>query len=274
MLKCFYKFFRSEYVLINKAFKIIDEKLSELLIKKGFEKIINENNILFVKEKNAYGINFNQTKNNFELFYCMLESKEIISKKVLSTWLFDPQNDTEKEAKDIAADFVITVADSSKITCKKNTKNGKKSDDDNNTTPLFLINRIANVFPELKDIIQEEKENYQNFRYVTFSRTNILPIIKEILINGKPKDKFKKLCTIFSNSYSAGNLDTKAIITIVFLNEIENVLARENIADTVSNELKIAMKEANKLKGKKIKPEKIKKKSTFISDNLNASQKN
>ena len=32
------------------------------------------------------------------------------------------------------------------------------------------------------------------------------------------------------------------------------------------------MKEAFKLKGKKIKPEKIKKKSTFISDTLSAAQ--
>ena len=274
MLKYFYKFFGSEYSLINKAFKIIDEKLSELLIKKGFEKIINESNIIFMKEENAYKISFNESKNNFELFYCMLQNKEITSEKILSTWLFDPQNDTEKEAKDIAADFVVTIRDNSKITCQKNIKKKKKSDDDNNTMPIFLINRIANIFPELKDMVREETKNYQNFRYVTFSRTIILPIIKKVLADGEPKDKFKKLCTIFSNSYSSGNLDTKAIITIVFLNEIENVSARENIAATVSNELKIAMREAYKLKGKKIKPEKIKKKSTFISDTLNAAQKN
>lgn len=148
----------------------------------------------------------------------------------------------------------------------------KKSDDENNANPLFLMNRIANIFPELKDAVLEEKENYENFRGVTFAREKAMPFVKETLTSGMPKDKFKKLCTVFSNLYASGDLDTKAIITIVFLNSIDDTTARENIENTVSEELKAAMKEAFKLKGKKIKPEKIKKKSTFISDTLSAAQ--
>ena len=80
------------------------------------------------------------------------------------------------------------------------------------------------------------------------------------------------MCTVFSNLYASGDLDTKAIITIVFLNSIDDTTARENIENTVSEDLKAAMKEAFKLRGKKIKPEKIKKKRTFISDTLSAAQ--
>ena len=259
--------------MINKAFKIIDEKLSEILIKNGFNKINNiENTILFVKESDGYKVCFDETKNKFELFDCSLENNEVTSEKNLATWLFDPQNDTEREAKDIAADFAETLGIVNKRTNKKIVKKKKKTDDENNTNPLFLMNRIANIFPELKDAIMEEKENYENFRGVTFAREKAMPFVKETLTSGNPKDKFKKLCTVFSNLYASGDLDTKAIITIVFLNAVDDTTARENIENMVSEDLKSAMKEAFKLKGKKIKPEKIKKKRTFISDTLNAAQ--
>lgn len=259
--------------MINKAFKIINEKLSEILIKNGFNKINNtENTILFVKESNGYKVCFDGTKNKFELFDCSLENNEVASEKSLATWLFDPQNDTEREAKDIAADFAETLGAVNKHTNKKIVKKKKKSDDENNTNPLFLMNRIANVFPELKETVIEEKENYENFRGVTFAREKAMPFVKETLTSGNPKDKFKKLCTVFSNLYESGDLDTKAIITIVFLNAIDDATARENIGNMVSEDLKSAMKEAFKLRGKKIKPEKIKKKRTFISDTLNAAQ--
>lgn len=259
--------------MINKALKIIDEKLSEILIKNGFNKINNiENTILFVKESGGYKVRFDETKNKFELFDCDMENNNVISEKNLSTWLFDPQNDTEREAKDIAADFAETIGVTSKNSVKRTAKKKKKSDDENSTNPLFLMNRIANIFPELKDAVTEEKENYENFRGVTFAKEKAMPFVKETLTSGNPKDKFKKLCTVFSNLYASGDLDTKAIITIVFLNVVDDTAARENIERMVSEDLKIAMKEAFKLKGKKIKPEKIKKKSTFISDTLNAAQ--
>lgn len=99
-----------------------------------------------------------------------------------------------------------------------------------------------------------------------------MPLVKETLTSGNPKDKFKKLCTVFSNLYDSGDLDTKGIITIVFLNAIEDEKSRENIEEMVSKDLKGSMKEAYKIRNKKIKPEKIKKKRTFISDTLNAVQ--
>ena len=197
---------------------------------------------------------------------------EVPAEKILSTWLFDPQNDTEKEAKDIAADFAETLGGISRRANKKMAQKKKKSDDENNVNPLFLMNRIANIFPELKDAVLEEKENYENFRGVIFAREKAMLFVKETLTSGMPKDKFKKLCTVFSNLYASGDLDTKAIITIVFLNSIDDTTARENIENTVSEDLKAAMKEAFKLRGKKIKPEKIKKKRTFISDTLSAAQ--
>lgn len=272
MLKYFYKTLGVND-LIGKAFKIIDEKLSEILIKKGFSKISNsENTILFVKESDGYKVSFDETKNKFELIDCSLKNNEVTAEKILSTWLFDPQNDTEKEAKDIAADFAETLGGISRRANKKMAQKKKKSDDENNVNPLFLMNRIANIFPELKDAVLEEKENYENFRGVIFAREKAMLFVKETLTSGMPKDKFKKLCTVFSNLYASGDLDTKAIITIVFLNSIDDTTARENIENTVSEDLKAAMKEAFKLRGKKIKPEKIKKKSTFISDTLSAAQ--
>lgn len=269
-------------VLRDKALKIIGEKLSEVMSKSGYNKVKAENNdntsILFAKESTGSGfaVNFEESKNQFELLSCEVENgrvSEDSENKVLSTWLFDPQSDTEREAKDIAADFAETVRGATgKAGSKKVAKKKKKGEDEDSASSLFLMNRIANIFPELKESLQQEKESYENFRGVTFAREKALPLVKEVLTSEEPKDKFKKLCTVFSNLYDAGDLDTKAIITIVFLNAIDDTTARENIGAAVSKELQIAMKEAFKLKGKKIKPEKIKKKSTFISDTLSAAQ--
>lgn len=261
----------------DKAIKIIDEKLTEVLAKSGYNKVKAENNnisILFAKESTGSGfaVNFEESKNQFKLLSCEVENGRISESKVLSTWLFDPQSDTEREAKDIAADFAETVRGATGKASKKITKKKKKGEDEDSASSLFLMNRIANIFPELKESLQQEKENYENFRGVTFARERALPLVKEVLTSEEPKDKFKKLCTVFSNLYASGDLDTKAIITIVFLNAIDDTTARENIGAAVSDELKIAMKEAFKLKGKKIKPEKIKKRSTFISDTLSAAQ--
>ena len=259
--------------MINKAFKIIDEKLCEILLKKGYNKINSiENTLLFTKETDGYKVCFDETKSKLELFSCTVENEVVTSEKSLSAWLFDPQNDTEQDAKSIAADFAETVGGSSRSFVKKAAKKKKKSDEENTTNPLFLMNRIANIFPELKQAVQEEKENYENFRAVTFAREKAMSVVKETLTSGTPKDKFKKLCTVFSNLYESGDMDTKSIITIVFLNAVDDTAARENISNAVSDDLKIAMKEAYKIRGKKIKPEKIKKKSTFISDTLNAAQ--
>lgn len=260
--------------MINKALKIIDEKLAEVLAKQGFSKVnAAENVLLFIKDKVGYKVFFDGNKNKFELFECCLENDNITSEKVLSTWLFDPQNDTEREAKDIAADFAETLGGAVRNLIKKSSaKKKKKAEEENNANPLFLMNRIASIFPELKEAVQEEKNSYEDFRSVTFAREKALPLVRETLTSGEPKDKFKKLCTVFSNLYASGDLDTRSIITIVFLNSLEGASAREKISAAVSDELKSAMKEAFKLKGKKIKPEKIKRKSTFISDTLNAAQ--
>lgn len=262
--------------MINKAFKIIEDKLTEILIKRGFSKVDSAKNVLlFSKVGNGYKVFFDESRNKFELLECCFENDNSTSEKVLSTWLFDPQNDTEREAKDIAADFAETLGDAEGDSIRKTpAKKKKKSEEENNTNPLFLMNRIASVFPELKEAVQEEKNSYENFRGVTFAREKALPLVKATLVSGVPRDKFKKLCTVFSNLYNSGDLDTRSIITIVFLNSIEDLTAREKISSAVSEELSSAMKEAFKLIGKKIKPEKIKRKSTFISDTLNAAQKN
>ena len=260
--------------MINKALKIIDEKLAEGLTKRGFARVNDaENALLFVKGESGYKVFFDVDKNKCELLECYLEDDNITSKKVLSTWLFDPQNDTEREARDIASDFEETLGGAVKNSNKKaSAKKKKKNEEENNANPLFLMNRIASIFPELKEAVQEEKNSYGDFRSVTFAREKVLPLVRETLTIGEPKDKFKKLCTVFSNLYSSGDLDTRSIITIVFLNAIEEPSAREKISAAVSDELKSAMKEAFKLKGKKIKPEKIKRKSTLISDTLSVAQ--
>ena len=102
--------------------KIIDEKMSSVLLNNGFSKTINsENDILFIKESEGYKISFSGEKKRFDLFECGIDSdgSEEIGKSI-SAWLFDPENDTEKEAKEIAQDFANTVSGTNTKSVKSN----------------------------------------------------------------------------------------------------------------------------------------------------------
>ena len=190
----------------------------------------------------------------------------------MSAWLFDPATDNEQQANDIANDFVQCVTRGKNVKIVRTQK--KKSDDDNNVSPLFLMNRLANLFPELREDIKEEKDSYASFRGVTFAKEKVLPIIEPILNGRDNQEKLKKLCAIFNNAYLSGDLDTRGIVTIIFLNSIDDESARKVVEKELNDELRKAAIEAKKLKGKKIKPEKLKKKRTFISDTLNSANRN
>ena len=159
-------------------------------------------------------------KKQFKLLYAEKSIDDLIEDdfKQISVWLFDPNENTEKEAKSIANDFIETLSvNKNKPNNKKNYKSNNQSSNSDHDL-LFFINRLATIFPELKDDIKYEKENFSEFREVKFCREKVLHLIKNLLRENTQKDKIKKLCNLFNNSYEDGNLDVRACITIVFLN--------------------------------------------------------
>ena len=254
---------------IKKAFGIITDKLDTTLKSQNFtrQKVesSNDNELvsLFTGEGVAYSVIYYKDKMRCVLRSCSMTDEGPDNQwKTMATWMFNPETDTEKEADSIANDFIEAVSSASAVKRTKQAKK-KKSGDDGNADPLFLAKRFMVLFPELKEEIKNEQETKESFRGVYFARTFIVPRIGELLKRGT-KSEVQKLCQILSTQYSNGDMDTRSIITIVLLNSIDEQY-HDMVNEKLSDELKKAWRFAIKFKGKKVKPEKVKKKKGAFS---------
>lgn len=253
---------------IKKALGIITSKLEDALKVQNITKqkvesqSDNELVSLFTGESVAYSTIYYKDKMLCVLRSCtMTEDGPDNEWKTMATWMFNPETDTEKEADSIANDFVEAVSSASAVKRVKQTK--KKKSDDGNADPLFLAKRFMVLFPELKEEIKKEQDSKEEFRGVYFTRTFIVPRVNELLARGQ-KGEIQKLCQILSAQYTNGDMDTRSIITIVILNSIDEK-HYDAVNEKLSDELKKAWRFAVKFKGKKVKPEKVKKKSSMFS---------
>ena len=251
---------------IKKAFGIITDKLDSTLKAQNFTKqkveSPKENELvnLFTSDSVAYSVIYYTDKMLCVLRSCtMTEEGPDNEWKTMATWMFNPETDTEKEADSIGNDFVEAVTSASAVKRVKQTKR-KKSGDDGNADPLFLAKRFMVLFPELKEEIKREQETKEVFRGVYFTRTFIVPKINELLAKGT-KAEINKLSQILSTQYQNGDMDTRSIITIVILNSTDEKY-KEKLEEKMSEELKKSWEFALKMKGKKVKPEKVKKKKS------------
>lgn len=262
---------------IKSAFNSISEKVEDALKPQGFakQKISgNENELvsLYTSENNAYSVVYFIDKQHMVMRHCaMTDDGPDNDWKVLATWMFDPEKDTQKEADSIANDFVDNCSSTSAVKRIKTTKKKKKKDsDEGNADPIFLAKRFSSLFPELKDEIKNEEDCYYPFRGVTFTRASIVPKVENLVKMGNKKE-IEKLVSLLSTQYSNGDADTRSIITIVILNSMPED-KYDILTENMSDELKKAWKAALKYKGKKVKPEKPKKKRTSMAERLQAQQ--
>lgn len=263
---------------IKVAFKSISDKVEETLKPQGFtkQKISGNDNemvALFTSETSAYSVVYIIDKMHMVMRHCaMTEDGPDNEWKVLATWMFDPDSDTQKEADSIANDFVDNCSGAVAAKRLKATKKKKKkSDDEGSADPLFLAKRFVSLFPELKDEIKNEEDCYYPFRGVTFTRASIVPKVELLLKQGSKKD-IEKLCNLLNTQYANGNVDTRSIITIVILNSVSED-KYGSVNEYLSEELSKAWKAALKFKGKKVKPEKPKKKKKSMAERLQAQQR-
>ncbi len=262
---------------INVAFKLISDKVEASLSAQGYSKqkikgSENELVALFTSETSAYSVVYIKDKMHMVMRHCaMTDDGPDNDWRVLATWMFDPDSDGQKQAESIANDFVDNCSGAVAIKRMKSAKKKKKkSDDEGNADPLFLAKRFVALFPELKAEIKAEEDYYYPFRGVTFTRASINPKIENLLRQGTKKD-IEKLVTLLNTQYANGDADTRSIITIVILNSTPED-KREELTQFMSEDLSRAWKAALKFKGKKVKPEKPKKKKTSMAERLQARQ--
>lgn len=254
------------------AFAIISAKLEAALKPQGFEKQTVSNSdedelvALFTGESVAYTLVYFFDKKHVVLRSCeMADDGPDNEWKTLSTWMFDPKVDTEREVNSIAGDFCDTVGAPVRTKAVAKTNKKKKKNTENNADPLFFSKRFINIFPEIRDEIKTEENSYETFRGVTFAETSIVPRVNALLGTKNPAD-ISKLAGILSAQYGNGDADTRSIITIIILNSIDSKDKEDLIFDKLSPELQKAFESSRKLKGKKFKPEKPKKKKqSFMS---------
>ena len=266
-------------VMLKEAFKVISDKVEAELEPKGFKKVSaasadsNEMVALFVSDNMAYSVVYYVDKMHMVMRECgMTDDGPDNDWRTLATWMFDPDNDTLKEANSIGNDFVDVISGDKAIKKQRTAKKTKqKKDDEGNADPIFLSKRLVALFPELKEEIRNEEDCYYPFRSVTFTRASVVPKVNDLIKRGYDAD-IKKLMTLLSNQYANGDVDTRSIITIVILNSVDPGYD-EKIEEYMSEELKKAFASAKKYRGKTVKPEKPKSNKKTIAQRLTEQQR-
>lgn len=260
----------------KKCFEIIAGRVDETLQQDEFSRQPvdvedgKEQVALYTGDATAYSVNYNPDSKKCELRTCtMTEEGPDNNWKTISLWLFDPETDGEKEAESISNDFVDTIEGPKRKAIVQATKK-KKKDQEGNVDPLFFMNRMVNIFPELKEEIRIEREQYGSIRGVAFTENNLLPKINE-LFTLYPNDtaRIEKMATVFSDMYHSGDLDVRSLVTYIILNSLEEKDI-QRMEEKFSDDLKKAWKASRRFKGKNIKPEKQKKKKKFMASTLDA----
>lgn len=233
-------------------------------IKKFSVKNKKESYLMLSNDTVSYEIKYDDSSKQITLSLCNDDN----SSKIISAWLLD-ENSSQKDIKLITDDFVTSMGGKGKNPVRQSKK--KSDENENNITGLFFANRMATFFPELKDKIQQEKEQYEEFRSIKFSREFILPQINEFIKTEKNTSKISKFGKTLSELYQNSGLSVKSIITMVILNSLSE--ENENkFKQYLSEELQKSWEAAKKYKGKKVKPEKPKKNSSLLSKALAAQQ--
>lgn len=262
--------------MIEKAFNIVCEKVEAALAPQGFAKQKvetaggDEMVALFTGESVAYSVVYYVDKMHMVMRTCaMTEDGPDNEWKSAATWMFNPDVDTEKEAASIGNDFADIVSSPVALKRSKQQKK-KKASDDGNADPLFFAKRFVKYFPELKDEIKEETDCYYPFRGVTFAKEKILPKLNAYLATATQKET-DKLSQLLSTQYRNGDMDTRAIVTIIILNNIDQRF-HSALEKEMSDDLLKAWGGAKKFKGKTVKPAKRKAKKKSMAERLQQQQ--
>ncbi len=257
-----------------KAFDLIVEKLTPALLAQEFEspkpyEVENGKAVVFLSGNLAYGVFYDVKTKRFDLKSTTMEEGKEPKWRSLSTFMYDPDEDTTSDAESIANDFLETVEGPKRVELvRQNKKRAKKDDGTLNADPQFLFNRLMGVFPELREEMAEERIHYGRIRFFTFAKEKIAPKVENLAAHYADSEPFEKMCTVLNDMYANADMDARSIITIAILNEV-NDTALANIKEKLSEDLSKIYKYSRGFRGKKVKPEKKKKGKKVVARNLN-----
>lgn len=255
------------------AFGFIQSALAEELAGQGFGapetlEYSEGRAVMFVAADVAYGLRYKDKSKQFELCSTTLDGDGKPGNwRSLSVWLFDKETGEKSDAESILNDFLEVIRGPKRVAAVQQ-KRKRSKDEDRNVDPMFFVNRLVNIFPELKNELNEEKITYGKVRYVTFIKKHVVARCEDLVLKYPDSEPCKKLCALFDDMYKNGDLDLRSILTYSLLNSMSDE-AFTSLYDRVGEELQKDIKYTRKLKDKKIKPEK-KKKQKKVESRLKA----
>lgn len=253
------------------AFLTIQDRLYEELSKQGFSEAKPYDDekgkaVMFTTDEVAYSICYVKDKKSFVLQSTTIDGEgKPATWRQLSLWLFDETTGTKADAESIANDFVEVVQGPKRIAAVQTAKKKKKGDDERNIDPLFFFNRLVGVFPEFKDTMNEERIVFGQIRYATVAKNVLAPKVEELAKNEPDSEAFNKFKSLISDMYKDGDSDLRSIVTAGILNNVNDQTAIDRIAEGFGEELAKTYKCSRKLRGKNIKPEKVKKTKKVVA---------
>ncbi len=251
------------------AFDFIQDGLFAELSSQGFapaEPLKEEGGraVMFSTGEVAYSLLYDKSRQRFELRSAVLDAQGAPGEwRSLSLWLFDEHEGTKSDLESILNDF-LDVVRGPKRTAIVQQKKKRGKDDDRVVDPLFFCNRLINLFPELRDELNDEKILYGQVRFVAFSKEKVAPKMEDLIKKYPESEPVTKLAALFDDMYKNGDLNLRAILTAVLLNELSDE-AFSTIWEKFADELKTAAKYSRRLKGKNVKPEKKKKQKQVVA---------
>lgn len=262
--------------LEQKAFELIQEKLSAALAEQGFltpvpMEVENGRAVLFTTGEVGYGLFYEAKEKRFVLRSTTMKNvNEPGTFRQLSVWLFDGKENDLNDAQSIANDFLEIVEGSKRRELVQTAKKKRRKDEENNADPLFFFNRMATVFPELRDEMNEERIVYGQVRPTVFAKEHVAPKVEELAKKYPGSDTLRKLGAIFSDLYAAGDADTRAVIAFGVLNNVKDDGAANAVSALFAegSDLAKVYPFVRKLIGKKLRPEKVKKEKKKVEARL------
>ena len=242
-----------EPVLTQQEFTFVEQKAEE----KGTAVIYkNEENL-------AYSVLYNKSTRQFELRSAASLKGEETKWRTISAWLYDSEEEDPKAAQSIGNDFAETIRGPKRVEALQAAKKSRKKTEESNADPAFFMNRLAHLFPTLREDMIQERSLYGVIRPIAFIETYALPQIKTFLQSGDTAAQ-QKFTQLLNDLYENGDMDVRSIITMVLLNQLDEAVVSEKLAPCFSEDMQKGYRAGKKMRGKKVKPEKVKKKSKKV----------
>lgn len=247
------------------AFQLIQTAMAAELSNQGFKEPQPMEDpkgqaVIFAAEEVAYSLLYDRGKKSFLLRSANLDGEgKPAAWRTLSTWLFDEQSGERSDAESIINDFLEVIRGPKRVEMVQQQRKRSKGEE-RNVDPMFFINRLASLFPDLKEPLNKEKIVYGQVRYITFIKKNVLPEIESLLRDYPDSEPAQKLSELLDDMYKNGDLDLRSIVTYIVIDGLSKE-SYDTLYGMMGDDLKKAAKPARKLIGKTIKPEKKKKKS-------------